>query len=434
MAVYPPFIQQFIADFQQKRWAAQPFERALEIVTLHPEQLVPFINALVTELPEGGTFLDVLFSFLPLHDFSEIVQHALRRYEENKQHENERNEAAASVIAYSTLQCLPTVHPHLPTIFESGVNEDTYYSEWPWREAGAEALTFLQAVLADTQRGDEERVRAWLALLETRHPVLMDFAHRNVERVPLTLDPTLYYMEVGYELQQEHLVAIYPQKCYHLRFAPDYFDNASRPAWMRTTFHPTWNLADPASGPHLFGGSLAETVPAGCPSCGRRLHHMITLDPVPGDLGITGFESLTLATCLSCLGWEPEKLFYHHDASGQPQAIGLTGELKTPDFPASPFRPTEVRLVETPARWRWQSWGASNGRENLHRVGGFPCWIQGAEHPACPVCEGTMHFLMQMDSDLPTTDGREWLWGSGGMGYVFWCDGCNISNVSWQCT
>ena len=53
------------------------------------------------------------------------------------------------MIAYSTLQCLPSVHPHLPTIFESGVNEDTYYSEWPWREADAEALPFLQAVLAE---------------------------------------------------------------------------------------------------------------------------------------------------------------------------------------------------------------------------------------------------------------------------------------------
>ena len=144
----------------------------------------------------------------------------------------------------------------------------------------------------------------------------MDFAHRNVDRVPLTLDPSLYYMEVGYELRGDHLEAIYPQKCYHLRFAADYFDNASRPAWMRTTFHPTWNLADPVSGPHLFGGSLAETVSAGCPSCGGRLHHMITLDPVPSGLGITGLESLSLATCLSCLGWEPEKLFYHHGASG----------------------------------------------------------------------------------------------------------------------
>jgi hypothetical protein len=64
MAVYPPLIQQFNPDFQQKRWAAQPFERALEIAALHPEQLVPFINALVTELPEGGTFLDVLFTVL----------------------------------------------------------------------------------------------------------------------------------------------------------------------------------------------------------------------------------------------------------------------------------------------------------------------------------------------------------------------------------
>ena len=162
MAVYSPLIQQFITDFQQKRWAAQPFERALDIALLHPEQLIPFINAVVTELPKGGTFLDVVLNFLPLSD--------------------------------------------------------------------------------------------------------------------------------------------------------------------------------------------------------------------------------------------------------------------------------QVHLVETPARWRWQSWGASNGRENLHRVGGFPSWIQSAEHPACPGCEARMHFLMQMDSDLPTADGRGWLWGSGGMGYVFWCDGCKISGLFWQCT
>jgi hypothetical protein len=68
-----------------------------------------------------------------------------------------------------------------------------------------------------------------------------------------------------------------------------------------------------------------------------------------------------------------------------------------------------VRLDETPRQWRWQDWGLSNGRENLNRVGGEPCWVQSAEYPCCPICKGLMRFLMQLDSDLPTGDGGEWL-------------------------
>ena len=45
-----------------------------------------------------------------------------------------------------------------------------------------------------------------------------------------------------------------------------------------------------------------------------------------------------------------------------------------------------------------------------------------------------MTALLQLDSDLPTADGGEWLWGSGGIGYVSWCDDCAISGAQWQCT
>lgn len=45
-----------------------------------------------------------------------------------------------------------------------------------------------------------------------------------------------------------------------------------------------------------------------------------------------------------------------------------------------------------------------------------------------------MTFLLQLDSDLPTEDGGEWLWGSGGIGYLFWCDSCKVSGLLWQCT
>jgi hypothetical protein len=45
-----------------------------------------------------------------------------------------------------------------------------------------------------------------------------------------------------------------------------------------------------------------------------------------------------------------------------------------------------------------------------------------------------MSFLLQLDSELVTQEEAEWLWGSGGIGYFFWCDGCKISGGLYQCT
>ena len=51
-------------------------------------------------------------------------------------------------------------------------------------------------------------------------------------------------------------------------------------------------------------------------------------------------------------------------------------------------------------------------------------------YPNCPSCKGTMSYLLQLDSNLPAADGYEWLWGSGGMAYGFWCDACTIKRIS----
>ena len=93
-----------------------------------------------------------------------------------------------------------------------------------------------------------------------------------------------------------------------------------------------------------------------------------------------------------------------------------------PEFPFCPLKEAEAYLTETPRRWRWQDWALSNSRENLNRIGGEPCWIQDAEYPQCPSCQRVMAYLMQLDSGLPTDDEGEWLWGTGGIGYGFWCD------------
>lgn len=38
---------------------------------------------------------------------------------------------------------------------------------------------------------------------------------------------------------------------------------------------------------------------------------------------------------------------------------------------------------------------------------------------------------------IPVVDGSGFQpskWGSGGIGYFYWCDGCRISGGLWQCT
>src|SRR5439155_9280484 len=105
-----------------------------------------------------------------------------------------------------------------------------------------------------------------------------------------------------------------------------------------------------------------------------------------------------------------------------------------PGFEWGPLKPAQVCLGRAGPRWAWQSWGSGAGA-NLHRVGGPPSWVQSAGYPDCRECGSKMAFLLQLDSNLPLAEeDRDWLWGSGGMGYGFWCDGCRVSAWLWQCT
>ncbi|HEX8464230.1 MAG TPA: hypothetical protein VF627_06380, partial [Abditibacterium sp.] len=200
--------------------------------------------------------------------------------------------------------------------------------------------------------------------------------------------------------------------------------------------HPTWHLSNGVP-TQRFGGAFPQ---AKCHLCGGALHHLLTLAPLPENVGVSGLPSLALATCFSCLGWEESPLYFQHDKQGVPQPLPEAGKLRVPEFSSLPLEETLVQLTPTPARWHWQDWGLSNSRENLHRLGGHPCWIQNADYPKCRGCGQTMPFLLQLDSELPlqTAAGTQvedlMEWGSGGILYGFWCDACMISAFLWQCT
>jgi hypothetical protein len=431
-------VEKLIQSFLERGWESKPFDIAFDIALNHPEKIQSLALEMMEQVPTGATFFDALLSFLPMDDWPEVVRQAL-----NTLDHAEGNKAAENVIEYANLQCLSVLHPHLRTIFQVAPNVSAYFGEWAWRESGQRDFVPLRDLIRDDSRTPKDRHRAWRCLLETRDTESLEFAVSHAPTIdlnyrlselglPETLNVHHFLRLIGFELCEGQFRQLYTSRALHLVFSSEYFLDRSWRSWFRR-HHPTWNpkvVREADSGPMSFGGQGKGE----CKVCGKPLHRLLKLDPVPPDFGLSNRTTLDLCICLSCLGWEQEQLFYYHDDQGRPENIGYEGPTIAPKFPTEPLCATQVFLIEVGPRWRWQDWGFSNGRENLHRVGGHPCWIQNADYLQCPRCGRTMQFLLQLDSELPTMDSKEWLWGSGGICYCFWCDDCKVSGFLWQCT
>ena len=423
-------IENILRSLEARGAAAAPVLEATALATSHPEAISDLALAVMHRFPRGGTFLDGALSYLPQEQWPELVEIALTTLEQAAG----KNGAAESVIEYASFQCLSALHPHLDRIFLIRPNAGTYYEAYPWRESGDQHSDFLKNVLRNSASDDKARARAWRAVCETRNVKLIEDALTLVEQADVAPagwsrnDWVVACLHlVGYKREEHRVKRICSDELYHLQFPEDFLETRPRPPWL-ARIHPTWNLPSITQVP--LGGSSNSV----CSLCGEKLHKLIALDPVPTGLGITRLARVEFATCLSCLGWERQQLFYRHDEDGYPKSIAYDGPRVTPRFPVGPLMQAEIGLAKTPPRWFWESWGCSNSRENLNRVGGEPCWIQSAEYPNCPSCKRLMSFVFQLDSDLPTADGDEWMWGSGGIAYGFWCDSCGISGFLWQCT
>lgn len=425
-------VEAIVRALEEQGRRAAPIQEATDLALACPEAVADLAVATMDRFHEGGTFLDAALSYLPEDRWDGLVLSALRALESSSE-----NKAACSVIAYAGLQALPSLHTHLDRIFRLRPNAETYYEQYPWRESGTSHLRFLRGAIEGEASPRDLRLRAWEAMLQTRHPEVLDFALAHAAAIlecapglsmPETIEAHLSL--VGFHDSDGALRRLCPEPLFHAVFPEEYFEGQSRPPWL-ARIHPTWALKPAAElRPMRFGGHADGE----CLLCGAALHRLIAFEPMPQGLGVTELSRLELATCLSCLGWEQAPLFYRHQGDGKPISVGYDGPTIVPQFPVGPLRECWVRLAVTPRRWYWQDWGLSNGRENLNRIGGEPCWVQNAQYPDCPSCGEVMSHLMQLDSDLATSDGGQWLWGSGGIGYVSWCDRCKVSGHLWQCT
>lgn len=417
--------EKLIEEFKANSWQANPFEGMLKVKEESPKDLLPFLKLCLSEIPKGGTFFDAALSYIREEEFKELIDRAI-----DLSRENGWTGVACSVVDYASLQFPSLLIEYLPELLHS--RSSSYYDKWIWRNAGPKEMSFLISIL---ESDEENKHDAWESLINIRNGAAIlkarDLFDVGCHRPGINFDA--YAQESGFEVKEDIARKLHPDSSYHIIFNDQYLDELEQRIVTSVNYaalsrknHPTWVLSDGENLSCNFGG-ISSSI---CGSCGEPLHHLID---IPKDI-LSNNTSISLATCLSCLGWEEERLFYRHNAQGKPTALISKPEYCVPEFKTLPLRETKVSIVKTPIRWQFQDWGLSNSRENLNRVGGSPTWIQGADYPSCPSCENTMEFCAQLDSELLLDDGEEWLWGSGGICYAFWCTDCKISGTMWQCT
>lgn len=403
-------IERILDDFAAARWESDPFERFYALQRAGDTAAAARLVELAFErCPQGGTLIDAALSFVTPEAFAELIERALERH---RRDEDASDAVANAVLAYGSLQMPELLHPHLDLLFENAISGA---DEWPWRDAGTAVIPRLRSIILSAEH-PTDRFYAWRYLIETRETEALQIALELQEAAGVVGETAFYFEEIGFA---DPYTPLYPRRPMHILFPDGYF------AAPHATEHPSWR-ADSFVAEARFGGMLSET----CSRCRAPLQHLLSL---PAAVSPSN-APLTLGACLNCLVSGAIELSYRHGDDGSATPLRLHETPVAQQYRVDAFAETTVRLAWSHPRWRWQEWGLSNGRENLHRIGGHPAWVHSAHYPSCSHCGATMHFLLQLDAGIPTTSGGSWEWGSGGIGYVFWCAGCRVSAVRYQCT
>ncbi|WP_189008789.1 DUF1963 domain-containing protein [Deinococcus roseus] len=412
--------QLFKLDPDGNWWIKFPMAETIDAFYKDPQKALDFV-LFALQLPRDRyeTMIDAAVSHVAEEDLPVLASTALRILQANPMHKR-----ANRLIGDIGLQRPTILHPYLQSLYKLKFHVRTTY---PWRESSDLYLDFLSAERWKEGLDRRDWAFAQRCLLEARSPSTLHAALAPLSKPLSSVGGETYLLsEVGFHLKDGSLDPLYQEQSWHLTFT----ESGYMPRWhFQDHHHPTWSLAtEPEE--HLFGGTLEDRI---CGVCGQPLHRLISLEPVPAELHVS-LPQLTFATCLSCMGWDGGVLYYQHDSQGLPISLDVQEVFDEPEFPAQPLPTTRVQLAKSPPRWRWQEWGNANSRQNLHRLGGYPSWVQSPDYPECSQCGKVMTFILQLDSDLPTTEGDAWLWGSGGIAYTFWCDSCRVSAFHWQCT
>ncbi len=231
----------------------------------------------------------------------------------------------------------------------------------------------------------------------------------------------------GYAVEDGRLRRLVGDAVFELAYEPGHFTEPRRNA------APAFDASAPT---HALGGRVEAAHASGARV---RMHHVITLDPVPEGLGVS-LSRLVLALDLAWCADEGVERWFAHDERGEPIADDdrIDEETVAREEAHPAIASTRVQLVPITGEALHRTWGQSS-EARCDRVGGLAYFVQDASYPDCTTCGRVMPHLLSLDSRLPL-DGlldngtRELWWGSGGVATCFWCDRCRVSAWSWACT
>ena len=414
--------RQLITDFKNGGWQTPNLYERLFDLTSNSTDTFYFATEYLNSFDKNATIFNDILSYIKKSQFADLINLALGILKRQK------NENAESVIEYASLQFPELLHNDLELIFDLKPNESTFYANYPWRNLDSDRIQFFKAKFSSSETDITDKQKLFRCLLETRNLETITFAYdyalnnRLFDKEYLE-DYLLAHLElVGFTKRNGKIEDYCQSIARHFSFNNNYFSN-DRPIHINKKQHPTWNLkADETK--YKFGGILQDDDK-------NPFIHLVTFDKIPHGLKISELSSLTLGMHIRELN-ECGAVFYQHDIFGKPSKIGEPKDIEI--YSDLPIKETEISFTETPNRWAFQSWGSSNSRENLFRLGGEPTWIQSAEVLVCPISNEKMDFLMQLDTDLPNIENGELYFGSGGICYAFWCDNTKVSGYIMQCT
>lgn len=375
--------------------------------------------------------LDFSVSFLTEEQLDTLIVEALDLLKKG------HNKGAVQVILEASWQFPELLHKYLDVLTTLKSYFDFDYYSFFWRYAPPSKIALLQKKLQAPETSVSDKLELFECLLQTRDLAAVQFAYQfaiDTNLIPeaygvLGTDRIIAYLEaIGFTVKNKTIVRYCYQPTYHLQFSRNYFkfpgpNRASDPPTLSDFSHPAWNLS-PEKGPYRFGGVLQDDEK-------KPFAHIITLDPIPEGLPISGFKKLTLGVHIAAME-NIGIVYYKHDTSGNPHSIeSRISECQDEEMWLLPIKETQISLARTPQRWTLQDW---NSTENLFKIGGEPTWIQCADTLSCSECKTKMDFLMQLDTGLPDIKNGEVWFGSGGICYIFWCDACNVSGYMRQYT
>lgn len=427
----------FIQEFEAKFEAHKNKSRLEFLVHFRPREF-HFYALVLAELKlkyrAKPPFASMIRRF-PMAHWQEVVLELLDRFAQKPDKEPAESgiENGKTLLRTVVRQFPQFFADYMDKLFLAGIDFHGHRRTYMWQNFGHAYAVFLQAYVGRHEHDYDAQCRALSKALLTSDQSLKRWAIHYINhelKVPrkkimgLNLTEELlnkHLHEQGLEWKGTGLRRLYPEYAHHVIFPEGFLDT--------DTSHETYQPHSLRPDEHLFGGYMKARNAAGVTT---RIQHLISLDPIPDFLKITGMHRLVLA-CDMDLVLKGKEVFHRHMPNGAiivaedaRKYAPANGSYHAPVHPF--FKGAKVRLSDHGPAWYFSDYSPET---NMFRVGGPPAFVQEVHYPECTYCGDTMQFLLQLGHGIPLANGRTHEWGEKGLAHVYWCDDCNVSCVSW---